>query len=93
MFDGRTIISLVAERQDLDQFRKKNWTGSFEEYLDLIRQHPEITRNAFQRVYDMVMSYGTTVHEEFTAKSGCITAFLTIRTMKVTTPYSGSTRR
>src|SRR4051812_37155606 len=64
MFDGRSIISLVAERQDLEQFRKKTWTGGFEEYLDLVRQHPEITRNAFQRVYDMILSYGTTVYEE-----------------------------
>ena len=32
MGDGRSIISLVAERQDLEQFRKKNWIGTFEEY-------------------------------------------------------------
>jgi serine protein kinase len=60
---GRDIISLVAERQDLDQFRKKNWTGTFEEYLDLVRSDPKITRNAFQRVYDMIVSYGCEVYE------------------------------
>ena len=26
---GRQIISLVASRQDLDQFRRKNWVGTF----------------------------------------------------------------
>jgi serine protein kinase len=41
MTQGREIISLVAQRQDLDQFRRKNWTGTFEEYLDLVRQKPE----------------------------------------------------
>jgi len=56
---GQDIISLVAQRQDLDQFRKKNWTGTFAEYIDLVRQNPGATRNAFQRVYDMIMSYGT----------------------------------
>ncbi len=64
MSHGREIISLVAQRQDLDQFRKKNWIGTFEEYLDLVRQKPEVTRNAFERVYDMIMAAGTTTYEE-----------------------------
>src|SRR5688572_25812320 len=64
MTTGRTIISLVSDRQDLEQFRKKNWVGTFEDYLDLVREHPEVTRNAFERVYDMIMSYGTDVYEE-----------------------------
>jgi serine protein kinase len=61
---GRAIISLVAERQDLEQFRRKNWEGTFEEYLDLVREHPEATRNAFERVYDMILSYGVDVDED-----------------------------
>src|SRR5215510_2766005 len=61
---GREIISLVAQRQDLDQFRRKNWIGTFEEYLDLVRQKPEVTRNAFERVYDMIMAAGPHVYEE-----------------------------
>ena len=64
MTTGRSIISLVAQRQDVDQFHKKNWAGSFEDYLDLVRQKPEVTRNAFERVYDMIMAYGTRVYEE-----------------------------
>ncbi len=64
MAGGREIISLVAARQDIGQFRKKNWEGSFEEYLDLVQADPTVTRNAFQRVYQMVMSYGTENYEE-----------------------------
>ena len=64
MTSGRHIISLVAQRQDLEQFHKKNWVGTFEDYLDLIRSKPTVTRNAFERVYDMIMSYGTDVTEE-----------------------------
>lgn len=63
MGDGHTIISLIAQRQDLEQFRKKTWQGSFENYLDLVREQPQVTRNAFQRVYDMIMSYGTEFYE------------------------------
>jgi serine protein kinase len=68
MSEGRSIISLVADRQDLQQFRKKNWIGSFEAYLDLVRTNPRATRNAFQRVYDMILSYGTEVVEKHREK-------------------------
>ena len=57
---GSSIISLVGERQDLEQFRKKTWIGPFAEYLDVVHQAPRSTRNAFERVYDMIISYGTT---------------------------------
>jgi len=62
--DGRSIVELIAQRQDLEQFRRKNWIGSFEEYLDVARENPGVTRNAFQRTYDMVMSAGTETYEE-----------------------------
>src|SRR3569623_969693 len=63
MSDGRSIISLIAQRQDLEQFRKKTRKGSFEQYLDVVRAHPEVPRNALQRRYDMIMSYGILTYE------------------------------
>jgi serine protein kinase len=61
MTKGSEIISLVSERQDRDQFRRKNWVGTFEEYLDIVRENPEVTRTAYQRLYDMILSYGVDV--------------------------------
>jgi serine protein kinase len=58
MSEGRTIIDLVAQRQDREQFRRKNWIGTFQEYLDLVRDNPKVTRTAYQRLYDMILSYG-----------------------------------
>src|SRR5262245_16209120 len=63
MSDGREIIALVAQRQDCDQFRRKNWVGTFAEYLDIVRERPEVTRTAYQRIYDMILSYGVDVTE------------------------------
>ncbi|MEX2317636.1 MAG: serine protein kinase [Pirellulales bacterium] len=63
MSDGRDIISLLAQRQDCEQFRRKNWVGTFAEYLDIIRERPEVTRTAYQRIYDMILSYGVEVTE------------------------------
>ncbi len=58
MANGSEIIRLVSDRQDRDQFRRKNWVGSFEEYLDIARQSPRVTRTAYQRLYDMILSHG-----------------------------------
>jgi serine protein kinase len=58
MSSGSEIISLVGQMQDLKAFRDQHWEGTFEEYLDTVRQHPEITRTAFQRIYDMILSKG-----------------------------------
>ncbi len=53
------LTAKVAQLQDYDLYRDLSWDGSFEEYLQLVRERPKVTRNAFQRVYDMVLSYGT----------------------------------
>ncbi len=52
------MVSRIAALQNYDEYRELNWEGSFEDYLAIVRQRPEVTRNAFQRLYDMVVSYG-----------------------------------
>ena len=52
------LIAKIAAHQNLDQYREQHWDGSFEDYLGLVRKNPKVTRNAFQRVYDMMLSYG-----------------------------------
>ncbi|HET9481859.1 MAG TPA: serine protein kinase, partial [Candidatus Polarisedimenticolia bacterium] len=58
MSSGSEIISLVGQMQDLKAFRDQHWEGTFEEYLETVRQHPEVTRTAFQRIYDLILSKG-----------------------------------
>ncbi len=64
MSDGRTIIEQIGQQQDLEQFRKKNWVGTFEQYLDIVRKDPTVTRTAYERLYDMIISYGVDTYEE-----------------------------
>ena len=59
---GSSLLQLVADMQDQKQFQELNWNGTFQEYLDVVAKNPRIVRNAFQRIYDMIMGYGT---EEF----------------------------
>jgi serine protein kinase len=56
---GRAILDRISERQSPDTFRQENWQGTFDEYLDIVRQNPKVTRTAYQRLYDMVLTYGT----------------------------------
>ncbi len=50
----------IASLQDKSEFATLNWEGSFDEYLDIVRQNPRVTRTAYQRVYDMILSHGKT---------------------------------
>ncbi|MEW5738363.1 MAG: serine protein kinase [Myxococcota bacterium] len=50
----------IASFQDKKTYQSLNWEGSFDEYLDIVRQNPRVTRTAYQRVYDMILSHGKT---------------------------------
>ena len=54
-----SLLKEIAGLQNLEQYKELHWSGSFEDYLDLVRKSPEICRTAYQRLFDMVISYGT----------------------------------
>ena len=56
---GAAILDRLAAGQSLDDFKHVHWQGSFADYLDLVRENPAITRTAYQRLYDMIVTYGT----------------------------------
>ncbi len=62
--DGASLLRLVGELQDQKRFQELNWSGSFQDYLDVVAKNPKITRNAFQRIYDMIMEYGSDEFED-----------------------------
>jgi serine protein kinase len=70
--DTSQVIHLIKEKQDLEMFRELHWEGTFQEYLKLVEKDPKITRTAFQRLYDMILSYGT---EEYVDGKKKITRF------------------
>ncbi len=65
---GTDLIAMVARRQDLADYQKTHWHGSFAEYLDIVRQTPDVTRTAYQRLYDMILSFGTEMVESHKEK-------------------------
>ncbi len=61
-YNGNNLLDFIGDMQDQKQFKQLNWGGNFQDYLDIITENPQVTRNAFQRIYDMIMQYDT---EEF----------------------------
>ena len=57
--EKKGMIDRIAAMQDLKLYRELHWEGSFEDYLQIVRERPQVTRNAYQRLYDMIISYGT----------------------------------
>ncbi len=53
-----SMVERIGALQDYEQYRDLHWEGSLEDYLQLVRERPEVTRNAYQRLYDMIVSYG-----------------------------------
>ncbi len=68
MTRAQDILAVVQQSMDKDRFREQHWEGSFEDYLELVAKDSRIARNAFQRIYDMIMHFGceryTRVREE-----------------------------
>lgn len=65
MGQGSELISYVKSLQNTDEYQELRWEGSFEAYLDKVYETPKIARSAFQRVYDMVMSFGKEEYTEY----------------------------
>ncbi|MGH7163006.1 MAG: PrkA family serine protein kinase [Planctomycetota bacterium] len=61
------LIDAIRSAHDPAEFRELNWTGTFGQYLDMVVAQPEVMRSAHQRIYDMILSYGSeevAIHKE-----------------------------
>ena len=56
---SNSLFASIASNLDIEKYKNLNWEGSFQEYLDMVIKEPKITRNAYQRLYDMILSYGS----------------------------------
>ncbi len=68
MSGANEIISLIQSRQDTKEFQQMNWRGTFQDYLGIVVSNPSVVRTAYQRIYDMIMSYGTEDYTEHKKK-------------------------
>ena len=59
------VIQKIREQQSESRYHDLHWEGRFEDYLRLVQEHPHIARNSFQRLYDMIVSYGSRRYTEY----------------------------
>ena len=64
MTNGHELLQKLAARSDYQVYRQEHWEGSFSDYLDIVREHPRVTRTSWQRLYDMIQNEGTYSVEE-----------------------------
>jgi serine protein kinase len=70
--NGSGLLSLIEAHQDRGHYQNLLWEGSFADYLELVKADPGIARNAYQRLYDLIMSFGS---EEYTEYKKTITRY------------------
>jgi serine protein kinase len=59
MADEKTLLSFIGGLQDQKLYQSLNWQGSFTDYLDIVSKSPRVLRSAYQRLYDMILAYGS----------------------------------
>ncbi len=59
------LKNLIQDWKGNQKYKDLTWTGTFNDYLNLVRTNPKVTRNAFQRMYDMIVEKGTSDYIEF----------------------------
>src|SRR5947209_5207716 len=64
-----SILSAIVNLQSPQEYQELNWEGSLQDYLKLVQDNPRATRNAFQRIYDMILAHGVEEHVEHKKKS------------------------
>ena len=53
-----SLTESIGRLNNIEVFQELNWTGNFDDYLDIVKKNPDVCRTAFQRVYDMVLGAG-----------------------------------
>lgn len=62
---GKRLSGLIKESILPEKFQELHWEGSFDEYLEKVYKDSRVARSAFQRLYDMILSYGMEEYVEF----------------------------
>lgn len=68
MHKKSALLELIAANQDVGRFREMLWEGTYAEYLEMIKEDPNICRNAYQRLYDLIASFGFEEYTEYKKK-------------------------
>lgn len=60
----KEILSRINQYSQDSTYKSLHWEGSLADYLEIITESPKVLRNSFQRIYDLILSYGTEEYKE-----------------------------
>src|SRR4029450_2868798 len=46
---AEALLSLIKQKQDLQGYRERHWTGTLQDYMEVVMSNPKVARNAYQR--------------------------------------------
>lgn len=55
---SENLISSLSALYDKKSYENLHWEGTFDQYLQIVKSDPRVIRTAFQRLHDMILSYG-----------------------------------
>ncbi len=58
-------LEQIRRQLDLEHYRSLHWEGSFEAYLNVLLEDPRPLRTSYQRLHDMIVSYGSETYTHF----------------------------
>ncbi len=59
MATATAILDTLRTQLNTTEYKKLHWEGSFSDYLTTVLETPGVTRTAYQRLYDMILSHGS----------------------------------
>lgn len=62
------LLEMIASMHDTKGYQELNWEGGFADYLHIVEKNPKVVATAFQRIYDMILSYGYEEYSEYKKK-------------------------
>ncbi len=64
MSPEQKLMELLITQQETEALKGLHWRGSVEDYIEIASQNPRVARTAFQRTYEMILSYGYETYVE-----------------------------
>ncbi len=58
------LLDYIQKRYFDKNYRALIWSGSFSDYLEIVKKKPQVLRTSYQRLYDMILSFGTVEYED-----------------------------
>ena len=63
-----SLMKMIASLHDVKGYQELNWEGGVSDYLHVVERNPKVADTAFQRLYDMILSYGFEEYTEYKKK-------------------------